>query len=91
MKIFQNIDKQNCFSISAQNIMVFRYWINQLHLNWFNLRIWYKRWCIHAFIRLEKTDLVKVKMLIKGKNLYKKMTQVKIDSLMNADAFLNSY
>ncbi len=37
-----NIDQQNCFSISAQNIMVFRYWINQLHLNWFNLRIWYK-------------------------------------------------
>ncbi len=85
MKIFQNKDKQNCFSISPQNIMVFRYWINQLHLNWFNLRIWYKR-CIHAFIRLEKTDLVKVKMLIKGKNLYEK-----IDSLMNADAFLSSY
>ncbi len=30
-------------------------------------------------------------MLIKGKNLYKKMTQEKIDSLMNADAFLSSY
>ncbi len=30
-------------------------------------------------------------MLIKGKNLYNKMTQEKIDSLMNADAFLSSY